>query len=76
MLDLNTNGFEELLASDSSADIKQIEDAIEGVEFKSRKHGFKALCVLLRVNTPEDLEEKGFLINTVLKNRGLGKQEA
>jgi len=75
MLDLNTSGFNEFLESDSSEDIKQLEKAVEGVEFKSRKHGLKALCVLMRINSKEELIENGFLVNTILKNKGFGKTE-
>ncbi len=74
MLDLNQSEFTSFIESNLDEDIKQIETAIEGIEFKSRKHGFKALCILLRVKTQEDLDEKSILINTVLKHRGLGKE--
>jgi len=74
MLDLNQSAFKTFVESNLDDDLKQIETAIKGVEFKSRKHGFKALCILLGVNTQEDLDEKSILINTVLKHRGLGKE--
>ena len=74
MLDLNQSEFTSFIESNLDEDIKQIETAIEGIEFKSRKHGFKALCVLLRITTKQELDDASIIINTVLKRRGLGKE--
>ena len=74
MLDLDVSKFTEFVNSDLDADIKQVETAIEGIEFNSRKHGFKALCVLLRITTKQELDDASIIINTVLKRRGMGKE--
>lgn len=76
MLTLNVGAFTKFQETDSNEDIEQLEEFIStnNVTFESRKHGIKGLCVLLGIKTKAEFEDVSYVINTVLKNMGHGKE--